>query len=424
MTTPEQIAVERVVAGGEGLGRLADGRTVFVPGGLPGDVVSIDALDDKGRWGRATAWTLTTPSDERVQPACPIADRCGGCDWMAWALQAQRAGKAQIVVDALRRTGGVKVDAPQVLGGEDLGYRARIRLAAAGGVLGFRQRRSHGVVAVEQCPVADPALNEALNVLGTLEPPPVGILEVELRADELGVMARVLLDRVDKPERTWVYMLGQRMPTVADQRKGRRVVRLHGRWIPPEPDRQSWPVTDEIRLHASSRAFTQVNPLGNRLLVQTVLDAVPEGAETFVDAYCGAGNFSLPLLARGLRGIGMDGSKDAIEDATWASAEQGLQGRFVAGDIAKGLVQAVKAAAISQPDVLVVDPPRAGAKKALPALVAVEPKRIIYVACDPVSLARDVQALQARSWRLTGLTCVDLFPQTHHVETVATLDRE
>lgn len=393
-----------------------------MPGGLPGDVVSVDDFEDKGRWGRARRWTLATPSAERVEPACPIADTCGGCDWMAWQEDAQRSGKAQIVVDALRRTGGVDVEPPPVLGSAPLGYRARIRLAAADGVLGFRERGSHGVVPVQSCPVANLALNEALVTLRSLQPPPTGVLEVELRADAETLVARVLLDRVGKAERTWVYMLGQRMPTVADQRKGRRVVRLHGRWIPPEPARQSWPVTDTIRLHASSRAFTQVNPGGNRLLVQTVLDAVPEGAETFIDAYCGAGNLSLPLLARGLRGLGMDGSTDAIEDAIWAAEEQDLEGTFVVGDIARKLVQAARDSRVSTPDVLIVDPPRAGAKKALAALLAVEPRRIIYVACDPVSLARDIHALQARGWRLSALTCVDLFPQTHHVETVAVLD--
>lgn len=411
-----------MVAGGEGLGRLADGRTVFVPGGLPGDLVSVDDFDDKGRWGRARSWTLVTASDDRVAPPCAIADRCGGCDWMGWRADAQRAGKAQIVVDALRRTGGLEVDVPAVVAATELAYRARIRLACVDGVMGFRERGSHGVVPVQECAVAQPALNEALIMLRTLEAPPKGVLEVELRADAEGLLARVLLDRVGKTERTWVYLLGQRIPTVVDQRKGRRVVRLHGRWIPPEPARQSWAVTDAIALHASARAFTQVNPAGNRLLVQTVLDAVPTDARTFVDAYCGAGNFALPLLARGLRGVGMDSGTDAIADALWAAEAQGLQGVFVAGDIGKNLGKAVRGANLGKPDVLIVDPPRAGAKKELPALLALEPKRIIYVACDPVSLARDIQAVVARGWRLTSLTCVDLFPQTHHVETVAILD--
>ena len=395
---------------------------MFVPGGLPGDQVTVDDFQDKGRWGRARAWTLQEPSPDRVEPACPVADRCGGCDWMSWGLDAQRAGKAAVVADALRRTGGVDVEPPTVLGAEDLGYRARIRLAVSEGVIGFRGRGSHGVVAVDRCAVADPALNEALQTIGELDPPPTGVLEIELRADAETVHGRLLLDRVGKPERTWAYLFGQRLPTVVDQRKGRRTVRLHGRWIAPEPPRQTWPLTDSVTLSASSRAFTQVHPGANRLLVQTVLDAVPEGATTFVDAYCGAGNFALPLLARGLRGLGMDGSRDAVTDAQQSAADQGLAGVFVVGDIKKELGAAVADARLTRPDVLVVDPPRAGAKKALDALLAIEPQRIVYVACDPVSLARDVKTLVGLGWSLTRLTAVDLFPQTHHVETVAVLD--
>ena len=392
-----------------------------MPGGLPGDLVTISDLDDKGRWGRARAWTLDEPSPDRVDPVCPIADRCGGCDWMAWDLGRQREGKAALVVDALRRTGGIEVEPPAVLAADPLGYRSRIRLAAADGVVGFRARGSHGLVPVTACAVASPGVAAALDLVHAVGPPPSGVLEVELRADAESAVARILLDRVGKPERTWVYMLGQRIPTVVDQRKGRRTVRLHGRWIPPEPARQTWPLVDGITLQASARTFAQVHAQGNALLVQTVLAAVPEGAETFVDAYCGAGNFSLPLLARGLRGLGIDGSKDAIEDARTGAAAQGLGGVFIAGDVARELGKAAADSRLTRPDVLVVDPPRAGAKKALDAIVAVEPRRLIYVACDPVSLARDVKTLVELGWRLTALTCVDLFPQTHHVETVAVL---
>lgn len=420
--SPDAIQVERVVAGGEGLGRLADGRTVFVPGGLPGDSVTLDDLEDKGRWARARAWSLSTPSPDRVDPACPIAASCGGCDWMAWDLPAQRAGKAAIVADALRRTGGIEVEPPVVLGADALGYRSRVRLAARDGVVGFRGRGSHGVVAVERCAVASDAVNAAIEQVAALDPPPPGVLEIELRADAEGAIARVLLDRVGKPERTWVYMLGQRVPCVVDQRKGRRTVRLHGRWIPPEPARQSWDVAEGVTLLASARAFTQVHPAANRLLVQTVLDAVPDEAATFVDAWCGAGNFALPLLARGLRGLGIDNSRDAIEDAQVAARDQSLPGTFETGDVRRELGKAVERSRLTQPDLLVVDPPRAGAKKAMDALLAIGPKRIVYVACDPVSLARDAKTLLARGWSLTALTCVDLFPQTHHVETVAVFD--
>ncbi len=395
--------MERVIPGGEGIARLPDGRALFVPGGLPGDGIVATALDVRGSWARATSWELAVPSPQRRTPPCALADRCGGCDWISWVRSAQLEGKATLVVDALRRTGGIEARPPVVEhAGPELGWRGRVRLTVAqdGSQLGFLARGSHEVVDVPRCPVATDAVNEGLLRLRTFarDHGLRGVKSVELRSAPRGaaVSARVELE-------------SQRSGAAA--RTAAAVEAL----FPADP--QSWPLPGDVWLSASPGTFTQVHDEANLRLVEAVLAGVGDGAGLVLDACCGAGNFTLPLLAAGRDVRAFDQSRDAIADLRRAASAHGL----VPDDVrAARMEPELRRLARERLPVqaVILDPPRKGIRDAVPALLALRPERIVYVACDPVSLARDARALLAGGYALHDLRCIDLFPQTHHVETV------
>jgi len=381
-----------------------------VPGALPGDRIRPLQLTGKARWARAEAHELVAPSPERRTPPCPVADRCGGCDWMAWERPAQLKGKAQLAADALTRIGGVEVPPPDVItAGDELGWRGRVRLSVSrdGRAVGFKARGSHDVVDLERCPVATPAVNAGISAVreamqaGGLR----GVEGVTLRSapDGAPVVARVHT-RGRLPGGTQRSLAALRVAIPEGKAAARAAQRwpLGGAWIAPRID-----------------SFTQVHDAANVALVDLVsrhVDAVPG---LVVDACSGAGNFALPLAASGRAVVAFDLSAAAIDDLGRAATAQGLDVPARVG----GMQQELERLAGDDVGVVVLDPPRKGAKEAVPALLALAPRRIVYVACDPASLGRDTRALLAGGYALAHVTCVDLFPQTHHVETVAVFDR-
>lgn len=323
---------------------------------------------------------------------------------MAWDRQAQLRGKQEIVVDAMRRTGGLSIDAPAIFApGPELGWRGRIRLTVSddGLDIGFLARGSHDVIPIERCPVATEPVNEGIGQIRRLAEDGAlrGVASVELRGAPRGasVVARAhMKDRHAHPPAE----LKNQLPSGA----------------------QAWPLPGGATLEASPESFTQVHDEANQSLVELVLASVGEGDGCVVDACCGAGNFTLPLMATHRDVRAFDQSRTAIADLRRAAESQGL----VADDIrvARMEPELRRLAQAGTPvQVVVLDPPRAGAKAAVPALLRLAPQRIVYVACDPVSLARDTKALQTGGYSLRKLTCVDLFPQTHHVESVAVFER-
>lgn len=367
-------------------------------------------LTEKARWARADDHKLISPSPERRDPPCEYADRCGGCDWIAWERDAQLAGKASLAADALTRIGGLETEPPEVISaGGELGWRGRVRLSVSrdGRSVGFKARGSHDVVDIERCAVATDAVNDGLAAvraatrIGGLR----GVEGVTLRSapDGAPVVARVhTRGRLPAGTRRSLGALREALPEGrAADRAGQRWP-LHGAWIAPRVD-----------------SFTQVHDAANVALVGLVLRMVGEVDGLVVDACSGAGNFALPLAAAGRSVRAFDLAGGAIEDLGHAAAAQGLAIPTRVG----GMKDEIERLVGEDVGVVVLDPPRKGAKEAIPALLALAPTRLVYVACDPASLGRDARALTAGGYALTQLTCVDLFPQTHHVETVAVFDR-
>lgn len=359
---PTSWSIESLVAGGEGFGRTAEGLACFVPGAFPGDLIRPRTQERRKRMVRVTSFELAQASPHRVEPPCPVASRCGGCDWMALDRPTQQLWKGRVLQECLRRQGGVEVEVgPARSAGPALGYRHRVRFQRKGGQVGFFARRSHDLVPIDTCAVAHPHINAALPRLRGRAGRDGAI---ELRVGIEGAA-------IDAPQR----------------------LELPGAWIDVPPG-----------------AFSQVNPHVNRALVQRVLDGVG-AAQTVLDLYCGAGNFALPLAAAGLEVRGCDISGPGVRAARASAQTQGLSVEFF-----EGSAEAALRRWSDRPELVVLDPPRSGCRELVAPLLALRPPRIALVSCDPATCGRDVGALAAGGYTVESAEAWDMFPQTHHIE--------
>lgn len=394
------------------------GKVIFVRGAAPAEEVQAVIRDERRSHAFADAVAIVRPSPQRRPTPCEYLPRCGGCPWQHLTYAAQLAEKQRIVAEQLRRLAGLDVAvAPVLPSPAELRCRRRIKLRVDGGAVGFYAGASHELVPVERCLLAEPAVDRAIASASAL----VRATRLSVRRVELlgtGVDDRVVL--VGEVEGGWqagaeqecAAWLAHHEPVVAG-------LALHGRgwrrrWgdvslrFEPEPD---------LTLVAHAPAFTQVNPAMNHALVEQVVRWVaPHAGQRVLDLYAGAGNLSVPLRRRGAAVVAVEADEQAAADAA-ANAER-VDGPplEVRRQRAEPAVEALARDA-ARFDVAVLDPPRSGAAGCIPALLRLAPSRIVYVACDPATLARDLRALAAR-YRIDAVQPLDMFPQTYHVETV------
>lgn len=386
-----EVRIDRLVAGGAGIGRLADGRIVFVPGVVAGEVVRVRLVEQRRDYARAEVMQVVSAAADRAAPPCPeLAHGCGGCDWQHLATTAQLPAKVEVVRDALRRT--ARIDDPPVLAGASVpawGYRTSLRLAAGpDGRLGLRRNRSHAVVALGSCSVAHPALEAVL-----LASRAIGAEEVALRVSVATGECTALL--------TW-----------PDRRSARRTTSFpDGVAVGVEASLREVVAGCELRVSAPS--FFQSGPAAAGLLVTAVRNAGGielSTATSVVDAYGGVGLFAATVAPMTARVVLVESSPSACNDA-----RHNLQA--TGGQVVES---AVERWAPVDADVVIADPARAGlGADAAAVLAATGARVVVLVSCDPVAAARDVRLLDGHGYRLESCTVLDLFPQTHHVETVA-----
>jgi 23S rRNA (uracil1939-C5)-methyltransferase len=391
------------VPGGAGMCRLPDGTVGFVEGAFPGETVKPLASVKKKDFARVTRFELVDASSERVEPACPVVDACGGCDWMKLERTAELRYKASLVAEALERTGGVRLSAPPevITAGGELAYRSRVRLHVdARGRVGFYARGTHALVEVPGCPVAEPEVERGIRLVRDVAARvPLalrGFESVEVRAHEDGG-----LDFVAHPR------AGAAKDVESGAERLRKELGGHG----------------TVAVSRAGAEFSQVNRAVNAVLVaRLVAGASERGVRTFLDLYAGSGNFAVPLALAGMTGVCVESEPRAAEHAR-ARARHEVPDRLEvrSGDVVRALDALLR---VDQRfELVVLDPPRAGAKDAVPGIVRLEPRVIAYVACDPVTLARDLRVLVEKGWAVASVTCFDMFPRTHHVETLVWLER-
>lgn len=397
-----ELVIEKFAAGGRGLAR-AEGKVIFVAGALPGERVIARIEKSKARFEEAVAVRrLESPYGEA---ACPRAEACGGCGWMRLPYEAQLAHKAALVYDEFARAG---FDAAARRDPEaspaTLGYRCRVTLKLQGHRAGYFAPASHTFVPIDDCPVAAPAIRAAVARLPGAVPGWVaaGYREIELRAAPGDAACVGVLQGRGAPAARPAFLRGLAGTGFAE---GDCTLRYEA---------------GGCRLEAGPLAFVQVNLAVNARLVAAAVEALA-GAPAVVDAFCGIGNFGVPLAKAGARVLGLEGNAPAVDAARANAARNGAPGAawHVAAEVK--MAAAWRAAGFPAGAALLLDPPRAGAP-ALAAAVAerqVTPARIAYVSCDPGTLLRDAKTLAAAGYALTRLQVFDMFPQTHHVETLA-----
>ena len=361
-----------VAHGGTVVSRI-EGKVVFVTGGLPGELVEVEITDAGRRFDRGRVIRVLEPVPGRVEPICPVAGECGGCDWQHADAAAQRELKRVVVAEQLARLAGLDWRGVVEEVEPRLGWRTRMRYAVDSGRVGLRGRRSHQVVALPEqgCVVAaaGPSPQELRGLARD------GELSVVVSDDGVSILA------------------GRQVvqgPAVVHQRAGGR-------------DHQ-----------VAAGGFWQVHPRAADTLLNAVLDGLaPEPGESALDLYCGVGLFAGGLDATGVTVIGVE-----LDDRAITHARRNVPGaRFLASSLTRALPRLPK-----RVDLVVLDPPRRGAGAEVVRHVAgLMPRAIAHVACDPASLGRDLGLFREAGYEPVDIRAFDLFPMTHHVECVAIL---
>ncbi|MGI5272975.1 class I SAM-dependent RNA methyltransferase [Nonomuraea sp. CA-218870] len=393
-----------------------EGRVVFVRHALPGERVIAQVTEETSRFLRADAVRIIEASPDRVVPPCPYAGPglCGGCDWQHATLEAQRGLKADVVAEQLRRIARIdrKVVVEEVPGAEDgLGWRTRVQFAVRpDGRIGLRRHRSHDVQPIDACLIAHPDV-EAVGAEAHDWP---GARAVEVIASSGGERAVVVTPRPRRP--AVVPDLDAPAAILLDEGKGKTVARRGSGVLRERAGGR------EFRVAGSG--FWQVHPGAAETLLDAVLAyAAPQPGEWALDLYCGAGLFAAGLAeAVGPDGavFGLESDAAAVRDAR-ANLRDLPQARVERGRVEDALDRY----AIERADLVVVDPPRAGlGRDVVDRIAALRPSRIVYVSCDPATLARDLDRLAGHGYPLADLRAFDAFPMTHHVECVALLVKE
>ncbi len=432
------VVIESLDREGRGIARV-DGKAIFIEGGLPGELVSYASYRRKPTFEQATATAIHEASAEREEPRCPHFGVCGGCSMQHLELRAQVAVKQRVLEDSLWHIGKLRPETLlRAVYGLGWGYRHRARMSVRlvpkkGGVLvGFHERKSSFIADMDSCEVLPRKISDLLLPLRRLIAAlsnPMRLPQIELA---IGEAVTVLVLRILDPL------------SAADEELLRAFAAQHGIqfWLQragPDTAEPLFPLDAPrlyyalpefgVRMHFRPTDFTQVNHAVNRILVRQAMALLdPQPGERIADLFCGLGNFSLPIASCGAEVLGVEGNAELVRRAEANARENGLAAR--ARFESANLFEAASCQAFGGNDSgagfdkLLIDPPRDGAIELVKALGEAGPKRIVYVSCDPATLARDAAVLvHAKGYRLSAAGVINMFPHTSHVESIALFQR-
>lgn len=411
--TPE-IELTDVAFGGDTLGRI-EGEVVFVPFGLPGERARIEIVSRKRDYASAQILEVLRPADERVTPPCPHFGECGGCQWQHATYTLQLAMKRQVVIDQLVRIGGFAsaelLVRPAIGMVEPWEYRNHIRfsLGRNWGDLGYTYRNSHRLLRVDHCPIAHPSINA---VLATIQRRCAG-----LRSHQIAVRVGA---------NTGSLMISPALPMIPELESGqthleeevldRRFRVAAASFFQVNTKRELRDIPDSISARWAPNRSVPVSIAD--LLALLVLDRLdPQPDQTVVDAYSGVGTLTALIAPHVGTAIGIEESSAAVLDARANTADL-ANVRFELGKTE----QVLPGLAEERVDAVVLDPARVGcAPPVIQALLDRQAPKVVYVSCDPATLARDCKALCAGGYQIQSVEPLDMFPQTYHIESVTTL---
>jgi 23S rRNA (uracil1939-C5)-methyltransferase len=395
-----ELTIEKLVYGGEGLARV-DGEVIFTPFVLPGELVQVAPPASKKSAQRASLIRVEQPSQDRVEPLCSIFGSCGGCHYQHIDYPAQLRLKRGILAETLRRGAKIEVDENSiaVTSGDPWGYRNRTQFHIEDGKIGYRQMRSQKLIPAAECPISSPKINEALAKLNRMVKDrrwPRFVTSLEVFTDEIQVQWNV-------------------------QEASQPVAKHFFDWLAAEipgtvPGELEYEVNGDV-FSIAGNSFFQVN----RSLVGCLAD-LAIGEETGAvawDLYAGAGLFSVPLARRFGKVTAVESGR-ASDDLQRNTRRAGVEVETIRQNSEAFLIEAGDLEHPA-PDFVLADPPRAGlGATAVTRLLELAPKKIVIVACDPATLARDLAGLKS-GYEIERLAMVDLFPQTFHIETIVCL---
>ena len=426
---PEAL-IESLDNEGRGIAHNA-GKVIFIEGALPGERVDYESVRRKPTFEQARTLRVIKPSSQRVEPRCPHFGICGGCSMQHLEVHAQTAAKQRVLEDALWHLARLKPETilPPISGAA-WGYRHRARLSVRhvekkGGVLvGFHEKRSSYVAVMDVCPILPDEISRLIPELKRL----VADLSIRDRLPQIEVAVgdeqRVLVFRVleapsDADQKCLRQFADRHRLVFYLQPGGPDTAALfHPETVPPLEYR----LPDfDLRLQFRPTDFTQVNHGVNRMLVRRAMALLAPGpGERIGDLFCGLGNFTLPIARSGAHVLGIEGSRPLVERASANAALNGLAGRcqFQVANLFEATAETLTR--WGRLDKLLIDPPREGALAIVKAINALRPNRIVYVSCNPATLARDAAVLvHEQGYRLCAAGIASMFPNTSHVESIA-----
>ncbi len=418
-----------------GIARL-DGKTVFVDGALPGELVEYASFRRKPNYELAQLVSVIKASSARVEPRCPHFGVCGGCAMQHIDASAQVAAKQRVLEDSLWHIGRVRPETMlPAVHGAPWGYRHRARLGVrfiekkGGALVGFHEKRSSYIADIKSCAVLPPHVSDLLLPLRELiESLSIAdrLPQIELAVGErcTTLVFRILCSLKPNDEKLLREFADHHEVVVYLQPKGPETVY---RFYPLDAPTLSYALPEfGLELDFRPTDFTQVNHAVNRVLVRRALRLLdPRPGERVADMFCGLGNFTLPIARSGAFVVGVEGSPGLVQRGRESAVANGL-GDLVDFRVAN-LFECSEAslAALGCFDKMLIDPPREGAVELVKALGQDSPRRIVYVSCNPATLARDAAVLcSVKGYRFLAAGAVNMFPQTAHVESIAVFEKE
>ena len=428
-SNPETITIDSLAYGGDAVGHI-NGRVIFVPGGIPGDEISITIDEDRGSFLKGTIQKILSPSTERVEPFCPFAERCGGCQWQDVAYPAQLYWKHKIVSETLHRIGKLSMISvePCIPAPFDRGYRsiARYPSQKSGNKLkwGYYERQSHNLVDIDCCPIASVKVNEISSHVRTIllkQKHIPDVREITIKTSYNHPSALVSITTRDSYDFT--ESAGQLLSEIntlngisiwSKNKSGRpECKQTFGA-------RHRYEILSGHMFRIGERSFFQINTAQTEQMITLIKEMIhPEAGQKVVDGYGGVGLFSLSIFPENTSIYLFDSSKRAVADSRFNADALGFTGFTAYRENAERAFNHISGA-----DILIIDPPRTGlGKKTVRAACNINARTIIYISCNPATLARDLAVFCEGGYRVERIVPFDMFPHTYHLETVVKMGK-
>ncbi|MDF2154126.1 23S rRNA (uracil(1939)-C(5))-methyltransferase RlmD [Vibrio sp. CAU 1672] len=424
-TRHQAVQVERLDHHGAGIAYLKK-KPLFIDGALPGEEVLTQLVEEKSKFARGQLIRVLKPSAERIEPFCPHYQQCGGCDLQHLDSSAQLTYKQQTLRQLMQKFAGREMDLEPPVVGPARGYRRRARVSLQVDKktrqlqFGFRKKQSKHVTGVTDCPVLAPQLNALLlpiyQLLGSFSKPErFGHVELVLGDNGPCITLRYSGKLCESEQQALMALASEHQATLYLMPASDQLVRVSGE----EPYYQEVGVT----IPFTPNNFIQVNQdVNQKMVAQALAWLDPQSDERVLDLFCGLGNFSLPLAKLAQQVVGIEGVAEMVKKAaTNASLNQIKNVEFYHANLEQDFAGQVWAA--KSFDKVLLDPARAGASGIIDQVSALGAQRVVYVSCNPATLARDSQSLLEQGYQLTKLGMLDMFPHTSHLESMALFEK-